>query len=381
MQTLQPDTPHIVFLFSDTGGGHRSASEAIIEAIDLEFPNRMTYEMVDLFREYAPPPLNKAPEIYPPLSRLPSAWGFGYRQTNSPRRIRNINNMAWPYIRRSIYRLMEEHPCDLIVSVHPLMNTPVLRTFKKRKYPFITVVTDMVSTHAAWFDSRADLVIVPTEAARQNGILCGVPPEKLRVIGLPVADRFCQKKEEPMEIRARLGWPQELPVILLVGGGEGMGPLERTAHAINSSGLQVALVVITGRNRELKSRLEEYEWKIPATIYGFVRTMPEFMQAANVLVTKAGPGTISEACISGLPIILYSKMPGQEDGNVDYVVNEGAGVWAPEPEQVVETLQSWINAPELRWQAASACRRIARPQASREIARILAEYVGVKKTE
>lgn len=74
-------------------------------------------------------------------------------------------------------------------------------------------------------------------------------------------------------------------------------------------------------------------------------------------------------------------MPGQEDGNVDYVVSEGAGVWAPEPSQVVATLQSWIEAPELRWNAAAACRRIARPDASREIARILASYVGITKPE
>lgn len=381
MRILQPDIPHILFLFSDTGGGHRSASEAIIEALDLEFPNRMTYEMVDLFREYAPPPLNMAPEIYPPLSRMPSAWGFGFRQTNNPRRIRNINNMAWPYIRRSIYRLVEEHPCDLIVSVHPLMNTPVLRTFKRRKYPFITVVTDMVSTHAAWFDNRADLIIVPTETARQNGIKFGIPEEKLTVVGLPVADRFCRKEKDPLDIRKELGWPHEIPVILLVGGGEGMGPLEKTAYAINKARLEVALAVITGRNRDMKKRMEQFSWNVPVSIYGFVRNMPEFMQAANVLVTKAGPGTISEACISGLPIILYNKMPGQEDGNVDYVVNEGAGIWAPEPDQVVATIRSWLSAPELRWQVASACRRIARPQAAREIARILANHVGITKPE
>src|SRR5512133_2371080 len=260
MQIRQPDLPHIVFLFSYTGGGHRSATEAIIEAIELEFPNRITYEMVDLFREYAPPPFNKAPEIYPPLSRMPYAWSFGYRQTNSPRRSRNINNMAWPYIRRAIYRLMEEHPCDLIVSVHPLMNTPVLRTLRKRSNPFVTVVTDMVSTHAFWFDNRADLIIVPTELARQNGVSFGISPEKLQVVGLPVADRFCHIKEDPMDIRKRLGWPLDIPVIMLVGGGEGMGPLEKTAHAINEAGFKAALVIIAGRNREMKTRLENYPW-------------------------------------------------------------------------------------------------------------------------
>ncbi len=379
MQIRQPDQPHIVFLFSDTGGGHRSATEAIIEALELQFPGQTTYEMVDLFREYAPPPLNKAPEIYPPLSRMPAAWGFYYRQTNTPRRSRNINNLAWPYIRRSIYRLMEEHPCDLMVSVHPLMNTPVLRTFRDRRIPFITVVTDMVSTHAFWFDNRADLIIVPTEDARKNGIEFGISPEKIQVIGLPVADKFCHEQEEANDIRRKMGWPLDIPVILMVGGGEGMGPLEKTAHAINEANLDVAMVIIAGRNRELKNRLESHLWNVPVSVYGFVRTMPEFMKASNVLVTKAGPGTISEACISGLPIILYSKMPGQEDGNVDFVVNEGAGVWAPEPEHVVATLQSWLAAPELRWQAAANCRRIARPQAARDIAAALAERVGITR--
>ena len=377
MQILQPDLPHIVFLFSDTGGGHRSASEAIIEAIELEFPNQITSEMVDLFRDYAPPPFDMASEIYPPLSRMPKVWGFGYRHTNNLRSTRNIYNMVWPYIRRSIHKLVQEHPGDLIVSVHPMMNTPVLRSIRERKNPFVTVVTDMVSTHAAWYDSRADLIIVPTEIARQRGIEFGVSPDKLKVIGLPVADRFCRASGESYEIRKKFGWPLDLPVILLVGGGDGMGPLEKTAHAINDTGLKAALIVVAGRNRRLKSRLEKYPWTMPVSIYGFVRAMPDFMRAANVLVTKAGPGTISEACIAGLPIILYSKIPGQEDGNVDYVVNEGAGVWAPEPEQVVAALQIWLNAPELRWQAASHCRRIARPDAAREIARILAARVGV----
>ena len=86
---------------------------------------------------------------------------------------------------------------------------------------------------------------------------------------------------------------------------------------------------------------------IPTKIYGFVREMPEFMRAADILVTKAGPGTISEAFIAGLPMILYSRMPGQEDGNVTYVVEKGAGVWAPEADLVVDTLRSWLEQPGL----------------------------------
>jgi 1,2-diacylglycerol 3-beta-galactosyltransferase len=370
----QPDQAHIVFLFSDTGGGHRSAASAIIEALELEFQGRVVCDMIDIFRRYAPPPLHMAPEMYPPLSRLPDMWELGFKVSDGARRTRIFYHAIWPYVRTGVNRLLRENPTDLIVSVHPLANAPVLRALRNRKphIPFVTVVTDMVSAHAAWYDARADLVIVPTEAARQRGLRLGLLPDQVQVVGLPVADRFCMEIGDRQAIRERLGWRQDLPVILLVGGGEGMGPLEDVANAINRSGLRATLVVVAGRNKQLKNKLENKDWNIPVNIYGFVQDMPDFMRAADVLVTKAGPGTISEAFIADLPIILYSRLPGQEDGNVAYVVNEGAGVWAPEPHLVVQTLRRWLAEPDQLRQAIDACNRLARPYAAREIARILA---------
>jgi 1,2-diacylglycerol 3-beta-galactosyltransferase len=108
--------------------------------------------------------------------------------------------------------------------------------------------------------------------------------------------------------------------------------------------------------------------------------MPDYMRAADILVTKAGPGTISEAFISGLPMILYARLPGQEDGNVAYVVSNDAGIWAPSPDKVVNALRGWLASPDERERAAAACLRLARPHASREIARLLAAQVGVYKT-
>ena len=100
------------------------------------------------------------------------------------------------------------------------------------------------------------------------------------------------------------------------------------------------------------------------------------MAAADILVTKAGPGTISEALIAGLPIIIYSRLPGQEDGNVFYVVNYKAGVWAPHPERVVAAIQEWILYPPKRQKAVEACLAIAKPDAAVKIAGIIAEQVG-----
>jgi 1,2-diacylglycerol 3-beta-galactosyltransferase len=311
------------------------------------------------------------------MVRLPQAWGLGYRLSDGNRRARLITASAWPYIRPALRSLIAQHPSDLIVSVHPLSNGPVLRSLGPRRPPFVTIVTDLVTTHALWYHRQADLVIVPTEAARQRALLCGLDPGRVVVVGLPVADRFCRPPGDPQALRQELGWPADRPVVLLVGGGEGMGPLERTAYAVEAHCPSAALVVIAGRNQGLKARLEAHPWKIPARVYGFVREMPDFMRAADILITKAGPGTISEALIAGLPMILYSRLPGQEDGNISFVVSEGAGVWAPRSEQIVAALRYWIKFPHKRAEAAAACRRLARPEAARQIAHVLAESIEV----
>ncbi len=370
---------HILFLFSDTGGGHRSASEAIIEALHMDYGDSISTEMVDVFKEYAPHPINHAPQWYPAIVRVPELWGLGYHLSNGRRRVLFLNDSLWPYVRRSMRRLIAQHPSDMIVSVHPLVNTPMLRALRPGHSPYVTIVTDLVTTHAAWYNTNSDMTIVPTEEARKLALEARLDPDKVRVIGLPVAERCCQPPRDRHEVRAELNWPQDRTTILLVGGGDGMGPIEQTAHAIAYSGLPLNLMIVAGRNERLKKQLEDHPWPMPVQVFGFVRQMPLFMQAADVLVTKAGPGTISEALNAGLPLILYSHLPGQEEGNIRYVTTSGAGVWAPHPEIIVNTLQKWVSQPEEHLRAVEACRRIANPNAAHEIAHVLVDLCQKKQ--
>ncbi len=370
--------PHVVLLFSDTGGGHRSAAEAIIEALQIEWGDAITTEMVDFFRYYAPPPFHRAPELYPLMVKIPQVWGASFYLTDGRARARAITAGLWPYVRSAARKLIRNHPADLYVSVHPLATTFALRALGTRdRPPFIIVVTDMVTTHALWYDSRADLILLPTEQAREKALANHMPPEKLRVVGLPVSQRYCTPPGEKLALRQRLGWPTDRPITLLVGGGEGMGPLAETAQAIAASGLDLGLIIVTGRNQRLKAELEARPWPIPTFIYGFTRQMPDFMRAADVLVTKAGPGTISEALNAGLPMILYARLPGQEDGNVHFVVRERVGHWAPRPQRVVSILREWIENPALREEYAARCRAKARPEAALTIAQIIGARLGL----
>jgi len=377
MNNTIPRKPHIVFYFSDTGGGHRSAAEAIIEAVHIEYKKQVTTEMVDFFKDYAPLPFNKMPDWYPYMVKAPRLWSASFHATDGRAQARVITTTMWPLARQPAKALVRSHPADLIVTVHPFANTFALKALGKVRPPFVTVVTDMVTTHALWYDKRADLILVPTDTARQRALKYNMSPEKVRVVGLPVADRYCKPLGKKSVLREKLGWTVDKPIVLMVGGGEGMGPLGKTAREIDASGLDLGLVIVCGRNQRLKEELEAQKWENPAFIYGFTRDMPDFMRAADFIVTKAGPGTIAEALNAQLPIILYSKLPGQEDGNVTFVEEEGAGVWAPKPQDVVRALTRWISRPVEKQKVIENCRRAGRPEAARTVARTIGEMLGL----
>jgi 1,2-diacylglycerol 3-beta-galactosyltransferase len=360
--------PHILFLFSDTGGGHRSAAKAIIEALEIYHPGQVTTEMLDFFVAYAPPPFDRAPSTYAQMAQVPNLWELGYKLSNGKYRSKLVYDVLWPYIRTAAKDLVNEHPCDLILSVHPIINTPVLRTLELGDKPYVIVVTDMVSTHMFWYNNDATLTLVPTQEALQRGIEKGMDEDRIEVIGQPISDKYRHPTAPKAQLREAFGWTVHLPVVLMVGGGEGMGPLEEVVRALDRAQLDVKLVIITGRNAVLQRNLEKKPLTISHEILGFVDSMPDLMNAADMIVTKAGPGTISEAFTAGLPIILYTRMPGQEEGNVDYVVDKGAGVWAPTPEKVVETLRLWIENLEIRAQVAATSKSLARPDAAKNIA-------------
>ncbi|MEW6569054.1 MAG: glycosyltransferase [Chloroflexota bacterium] len=369
------DPARILILFSDTGGGHRSAAEAVAEALEHLEPQRFAIHMVDIFKEYAPPPLNLAPAMYPYMVRIPSAYRWGFRLSDGHPQARLLTAATWPYVRSAARRIAREHRPDLVLATHPLAIAPVLKAFGPRRPPFLTVVTDLVSAHALWYHRRVDLCLVPTEAARQRALVCGLSPERVRVVGLPVSAGYCQPAGDRPSLRAALGWPSDRPMVLVVSGAEGMGPLFGVARAIARPGGDFGLAIVAGRNERLRQRLQAVEWEVPTFIYGFERRLPEMMQAATLLVTKAGPGTIAEALNAGLPMVLFSRLPGQEEGNVAYVVEQGVGVWAPGAARAAQAVLAWLSEPEIIEKAAAACRRIARPQAANDIARIITSFL------
>lgn len=369
----------ILFLMSDTGGGHRAAAQAIEEAVHHLHPNRYVVVIEDMWKNHTPWPFNRLPDLYGwvtgpglPLWRL--LWNVSANLYVQKLLFASI----FPFlVKRGADHIKSVRP-DLIVSVHPMLNHLGVGWLKAAglSVPFITVITDMVTFHPTWICPEVTRCIVPTEPACERALKFGMPAEKLVVYGQPVGLRFATCHRDKAALRRQLGLADGRNTIMVVGGGEGFGKIYKVARQIARQAPQAQLLIVAGRNRSLKKKLEAVEWEIPTHIYGFVDNMPDLMRASDVLVTKAGPGTISEAFNTGLAPVLLGYIPGQETGNVAYVQDNEAGVYAQNPLDVARLICDWMTPgnPTLQQMSRNAA-RLARPQASLQIADELCQFV------
>jgi len=363
----------VLLLFSNTGGGHRSVAQALAEAFARQAP-ATDVTLVDLLHDYTLFPINRASYSYrflvqsaTPLWRV--IWWLG----EDARRLSWLMRLCMPLVYPMRRYLFLQAP-DLVISVHPLLNHVPLQLLRKggSRAPFVTVVTDWASVSLAWFCPHVDLCIVPSEVAAQRARAAGLPPERVRVIGMPVSARFRPVEEvEKRQLRRRLGLDPEQPTALLVGGGVGVGPLEEIASALTAALAMEGrgqLVIICGHNEGLRRRLAKQRWGIPTTVCGFVTNMPDWMGAADLIITKAGPSTIAEAFVVGLPILLYGFIPGQEEGNVDLVVMYGAGTYVEEPAEIARLVAEWLRpGSSALAEMAARSRALGRPAAAERV--------------
>lgn len=376
-----PMTKQVVFLMSDTGGGHRASADALVEALHALHGNAIQCHVVDVLTTYGAWPLNRAADYYQPLvDRHLWLWRAGWWLLQQQGLWQGVVRAAQTWQAQGLRRFAADFPADLYVSVHPLLNhvpQQALRALRPQAR-FATVVTDLTSAAPFWYAPAVDLLSAPCPAVQQAAQQAGLPSERVQLLGLPIRHQFSQPLPPTAQARAALGL-EPRPTVLLLGGGAGIGRLEEIAAAlapvVAARGGQLA--VICGRNTTLRGRLAAQRWPLPVRIAGYVDNMPLWMAAADVAVTKAGPGTIAEALACGLPLVLSRFVPGQETNNVDFVVENQVGVYHSAPQQIAATVAAWLEPgnPALAAMRARA-KTLARPHAASEIAKALSQLIG-----
>jgi 1,2-diacylglycerol 3-beta-galactosyltransferase len=360
----------VLILMCDAGGGHRSVSSALAGALGHLFPGEYEIRLCDVVADGLPWPLNLMGRMYGPFANhFPRLWGLLWHFSNGRRRSRFLLWVTALVSGRRLKKVLASSKPDLVVSAHPMGHDIAARLLQELgcRAPLITVVTDLVTIHRWWLCRQVDLCLVPTEEVRTQALAAGLAPERVKVVGIPVDLKFVTQPGEPGELRKGLGLEQGVFTVLLMGGGEGVGMVFDVARAIARASLKVQLLVVAGRNEKLKKRLEEVNWEVPTRILGFTRNMPDLMHVADVMITKAGPSTMSEALACGLPLLITGSLRGQEEGNVEWAVGGGAGLFTPTPHEVVAALEDLVRpGNRATMDMSHRARQVARPLAALE---------------
>ena len=380
-QTVSPAATRVplLFLTADTGGGHRTAAQAVDHALDVAYPGRFAPALCDpLGGPGSARLLRWVTRLYGPMIRLaPWLWGAVYYACDS--------RLAMGVLRRTLLRLADRTAADAvkahrpaaIVSFHPLTGPAAVaaRDLAAPGVPVVTVVTDLVSLHASWRYADVDLTIAPASCAGPDQVRWAVagPPVARDLRTGPLRDG------ERAALRQSLGLAGNGLVILLTGGGEGSGGLARRAAAIVRRFADVQVVVVCGRNAALQRRLERLATRSGGrlTVTGFVHDMADWLRCSDLVVTKAGPGTIAEATCCGTPLLLTSHVPGQEKGNAEFVTGAGAGRRVTGVRSLIAEIGRLRQDRAAVEAMRSASARLGQPAASTEIAELIAGLARV----
>jgi 1,2-diacylglycerol 3-beta-galactosyltransferase len=372
----------LLFLIADTGGGHRAAATAVSGRLEMDRPGEFDVHIVDPAAADSPTLLSRTAELYSPLIHHARwVWAAMYHATNSRPAVALMRRSALRPMGDAIERLLATLRPAAVVSFHPLLNhlaAEAVHAGPSPAVPVITVITDLVDVHAGWACREVDAVVIPSPGGLDRCRRAGIPAHRCHQLGLPVDPAFARPfpaDDERRALRRRLGLAEDRFTALVSSGADGSGGLERRARAIAGSGLTVGLAVICGRNRRAQqglTGLRDREGR-SVPVLGFVDNMADWMRAADVVVTKAGPGTITEALCSGLPMLLTWYIPGQERGNLEWVVDIGAGRYVPRTRELIDAIAE-LSEPGSRGLATmrAAVAGAARPEATERIAALIA---------
>jgi 1,2-diacylglycerol 3-beta-galactosyltransferase len=360
-------------LTSDAGFGHRRAAQAIATALERTYHDGCRVDLVNPMQDKSVPSLlQKREGNYTEMVKdSPELYKLSYEAFDTSVVGTVVEGIMIAALYKAMHGIIKDLKPDVVVSTYHVYHAPLkaVLAVKAWQIPFITVVTDLVTLHQLWFTKAADLCLVPTEAARELALSHGLAPEQVRITGIPVDPDIAEEHRKPAQLRAELGLRSDLKTLLVVSSARTRNVTE-ILRTLNHSGLPIQLVLIAGGDDELYRHFEDTDWHVPAHVYNFVQDMPAFLQAADVILCKAGGLIVTEALASGLPILLIDVIAGQETGNAEYVVEGGAGELAEDPVTALETLNHWLaDGGALLAERAENARRLGRPRAAFEVAR------------
>lgn len=364
---------NILIISASIGSGHDRAANALATALQSRYP--LTQITVVDFMDGDSSYLNSfMKETYLKMIRLsPNIYDLLYRWSHTGRQGTEMGNLMARMMKASMKRLIKRYQPDWIIATHPfpcgtaayLKKTGIIHT------PLAGVITDF-AVHRLWVYSEVDCYFVAAPEMRDDLLKQGVSAEKICVTGIPIDSRFSASVDRLTGIRD-LGLADDRFTVLVMGGGMGLGGLQQAMEVLNTLPVDLQMVVVAGKNKDLYRQLQHVtaSFSHEVRLLGYTNRVPELMAAANVLITKPGALTISEALTMKLPMLLYEPIPGQEKENAAYLDAKGAAFWVRDEIDLRRLLMEMIVNSPVMADIQENAGKLGQPRAAENIARII----------
>jgi processive 1,2-diacylglycerol beta-glucosyltransferase len=364
--------PRVLVLSASVGAGHLRAGQAVGAAIQAAHPD-ITVRHVDVLEVTNRAFRRVYGKAYIDLvNRAPHVLGYIYDLLDKPVRSKRGDRLrlAWQKLNlRKLTRFLCEEPWDLVINTHflPCEIIAELRKDGKLKIPQVTATTDF-DTHRLWVYEPCERFFTATEEGALYLHSWGVPPGATRVTGIPIHPVFAEPKSRD-ECVKRQGLTGDRPIVLQLAGGFGVGPVAKIYEQLLRVGPSLEIVVVCGRNEKAKAQLADIQPppRHRVKLLGYTDQMDELMAAADMVVTKPGGLTTSEALARGLPMVIMNPIPGQESRNSDYLLEQGAAVKCNNLATLGYKVGGLVESPGRLGKLRDNAKRLGKPRAAFDV--------------
>jgi len=323
----------LLILSASVGGGHNSASQALVDAAAEIRPDAQVkwVDTLDICGKLMKKVYQQS--YVEAVNLAPSVWGAFYKHLDRASvggKTTKLADMLDSLNAKKILDYVNSENPDHILCTHFVASNSLLSHFtrKKLKVPVSVVVTDY-HVHLFWLHKAVDTYFVASEECAWliNKRGRRIKPKRVIVTGIPIKPVF-SKKHNRKKLRARLKLREGVPSVLIMCGGFGFGDVNESMKAVLGVQKELDIILITGNNKKLFNKLKAVkpDRGKRLTVLGFTKNVHEYMTACDFVISKSGGLTTSEALACGLPIVAFPIIPGQEEHNADYLVQIGAGI-------------------------------------------------------
>lgn len=371
----------ILILSASAGAGHLRAAEALAGGCAQIAPDAEVRHVDALSLTPAPFRRLYGRGYLDLVNHAPDVVGWLYDRTDRPPRHRTADRLRLAIERlnaKALVRAIRDFAPDVVAHTHFLPAAVVARERRRRRLqaPHAVVVTDF-DVHRFWYCPGVERYCVARHEGRVHLASLGAAPETIRVTGIPIDLRFAVRPRRA-ELRRRHDLAPDRPVLLILCGGFGVGPVEELVRRVAGALSGVQVVVIAGRNEALRDRLAR--WASAAAkgvrVVGFTSEMHEWMALSDLAVTKPGGLTTSEALACGLPLVVAHAIPGQETRNATMLYEAGAAISGENPHTIAYRVAALLDSPPRLAAMRRAAHRLARPRAALDVAAELLELAA-----